>query len=423
MIKNSIFVKIFTGFLITIALFSTILLVSYNVGLTGAVDNWSNNSLIEIKEISLKILDNDIKGLNIPQDNPIFIYNVNKELIYSNRGSGRKNSSEKEFIPVYKDNKLMGYFISPKKHFLDSEANKQFTNAITNALIFAIILSTILVIFIALFVSGSISRPTKNVVTFLQELSQGEQGKTIKTKGTHEIQKIINAVNHLSMELARDEELRSQWARDIAHDLRTPVSALKAQFEGMSRGVLDINKKRVEQNLKEILRMEYLVEDLSELMKLEDPETTLYIDEIISTDFISQIKNISLLDIESKNITTEFKYKTESFIADEMLLYRAVSNIWVNAVRHTEAGGTITMYIDNNSEQTTISIINSGEIIPEKEIDKIFDRLFRGEKARNSSGSGLGLTISQKVINLHNGSISVTSSVDSGTNFTISLPN
>jgi len=417
---NSIFFRIFSGFLIIITLFSIILLVSYNWGLSSAIKNWSNYHLKNSKSLAKSILlGNEVV---VPQDNPIFVYNLDRELIFSNRGLGRKSGVDQELEPILSNNILTGYYYSPRMQFLDIEANKEFTKAITKALILALIISTIIATIIALLFSVNISRSTQKIVRFLKRLSKGDSGSYIKVEGSTEVQEIINAINNLSRELLREEELRSQWSRDIAHDLRTPIAALKAQFEGMESGVLDINIGRIKQNIKEVYRLEYMVEDLSELMKLEDPKTSLYIDEINTLDLINQIKIICVEDINKKKIKTSFNSSLTSFIGDEMLLYRGISNIWVNAVRHTNVGGSITFSIYQQDMNIIIDINNSGEIIPKNEISRIFDRLYRGEKSRSSQGSGLGLTICQQVVNLHNGDITVCSDKSTGTTFSIKLP-
>lgn len=419
--RKSIFIQIFSGFLITIAIFTILLVIFFNLGLRDASAKWSDASMIEMENIALRVVDNSINLRDISVDNPLFVYNSEKVLIYSNRGSGRKNIEDKEFIPLYSGSVLIGYYTSPRVHFSDNEANKQFTESITKAIYFAVFISTLLVLFIALMVSRNISLPTRKIVNFLQELTGKEYGKTIESRGALEIEKIITAVNRLSFELAKAEGLRAQWGRDIAHDLRTPVAALKAQFEGMISGALSLDRGRIDKNLQEILRMEYLVEDLSELMKLEDPKTELSIIDIDSSDFINQIKEISLDELIAKKIEVESTTSIDFFQGDEMYLYRAVSNIWTNAVRHTEVGGKITIDIFSSKDFNTLTISNRGDIIPPHEIDKIFDRLYRGEKARNTKGSGLGLTIAKEIVILHGGEIRVASDA-SGTSFNILLP-
>lgn len=421
---NSLFSQIFGGFLISIILFTVILLIFYKIGLSGAIDRWSEHSLTEVKEIARIIIlgEDDVDNLVSSEDEPIFIYNMNKELIFTNRGKNSKIRNPEDFVPVYTNKEVIGYLYTSQVHFMDIKANKQFTYAITKAIIYALLISTVLVVILSLIITGKISRPAKNIANSLEILSQGEKGHTIEPTGALEIRQITQSLNLLSQKLAREGELRTQWARDIAHDLRTPVAALKAQFEGMSYGALDINLSRINQNLKEVFRMEVLVEDLSELMKLEEPELKLYLDSINTDDFVNEIVSRGTKEATEKNIKITIDNNVPDFVADEMLLHRAVSNIWSNAIRHVNESGEISILTKDVGKSLQLVISNSGDVIPIDELEKIFDRLFRGEVARNSQGSGLGLTITKRIIELHGGSINVTSNSNTGTSFIINIP-
>jgi len=394
------------------------------MGFKGAVSGWEDSNLQTIKDIAVDFLQ-DPETINepaFPRDIPLFIYDKQKTLQYSNKGMGKRRNSDEELIPLYLENDEIGFMITSQLRFMDNSANQQFAQTITRAIILALIVSLIVVVIWAILIARGISKPAMIIAAGIERLSKGRLGTIIPEKGTSEIRQIGRAVNNLSRQLVKEKELRTQWARDVAHDLRTPVGALKAQFEGMSQGALDITKERVDKNLKEIYRMEILVEDLSELMKLEEPELTISPIRIITAEFINQIKSRCYNEIASKKIKVEIRNKLTSFRGDEGLLNRAVANIWSNSVRHTKTGGTITITICEKNNRTILRVHNTGDIIPENELDRIFDRLFRGEQSRNTPGSGLGLTITRKIVELHGGSIYVQSNKTAGTAFIIELP-
>lgn len=422
--KYTLFTQIFSGFIISIVIFTIILFIFFRVGLQSAIGKWEENSIKSIKDTAIKILmDNgDTTNLEIPIEEPIFVYDVNKVLIYSNRGSGKRNTNEKDYLPLFIENKLVGYLYTVKIHFMDNSANEQFSKAIIEAILLALLFSIFVVIVLSVFITKKISLPAKRISKFLENLTDDSLGLQLNIDGANELKSISLAVNNLSTRLSDERKIRRQWSSDIAHDLRTPVSALKAQFEAMSQGVLDINMKRVNQNLNEVLRMELLVEDLSELMRLEEPELQLYPGEINSDEFIKQISSRNKEELSTKNITLIIENTTKSFIGDEMLLHRGVSNLWNNAIRHTNIGGYIKFSITNNASFTYIIIENSGSIISKEDLDRVFDRLYRGEIARESKGSGLGLTITKKIVDLHLGTIDLTSD-GNGTIFSIEIPN
>ncbi len=144
--------------------------------------------------------------------------------------------------------------------------------------------------------------------------------------------------------------------------------------------------------------------------------------EIKTGDFIGEIRERFLQKIEEKGIAFEDLAAIDSFRADENLLVRAVSNVMANVVRHADSEGLVRLEIDKDeTDKVVISVFNSGAAIPEEEISRVFDRLFRGEHARNTPGSGLGLTIARKITELHGGTIAIRSRKDYGTTVVLTL--
>ena len=362
---------------------------------------------------------------SIPADIPLFVYDADRNLLFSNRGSGRKRQTEsygRELIPVMQGGKITGYYYSGALHFRNDRANNQFLNSMGRIIWAGFFVSFMIALLFALFFSRSLSSPAENVARGLDRIAGGDLNVNIPEKGAEEIAVIARSANKLGRQLESEQELRRQWAQDLAHDLRTPVAALRAQLEGMRDGVLDLTEARIEKNIKEIDRIEKLVVNLEELTRLESPEMKVKKREIQTGDFIGEIRERFLQKIEEKGITFKGLAVIDSFRADENLLVRAVSNIMANAVRHADSEGLVRLEIDKDeTNKVVISVFNSGAAIPEEEINRVFDRLFRGEYARNTPGSGLGLTIARKITELHGGTIAIRSRKDYGTTVVLTL--
>ena len=232
---------------------------------------------------------------------------------------------------------------------------------------------------------------------------------------------IARSANRLSRQLLDEQELRRQWAEDLAHDLRTPIAALKAQFEGMKDGVLDLSPGRIAKSLREINQVEKLVLDLEELSRLESPEMVPRRRKIVLAHLFHDLGERIALALQGKSVEMTIEAQGVWVEADETLLQRALSNILSNAVRHVEEGGKIFLSAARN-ETVVIRIGNTGEPIRGEELPRLYDRLYRGEKARTSPGSGLGLTIAKKIIDIHGGRIRISSIADRGTTVQIDLP-
>lgn len=169
------------------------------------------------------------------------------------------------------------------------------------------------------------------------------------------------------------------------------------EFSKLSNTLLDISKY-----------------DISAQMKDEPVQINELLEYIVE-------KNKSLANIKNISIET----KTESSVilkGNKIELARVFYNILDNAIKYTPQNGTITVFGKTNSGKYIITISDNGIGIPNDILSKIFDPFFRGDEARNTNGAGLGLTLSKKIIENHNGTISIKSEVNKGANVIISLP-
>lgn len=157
-------------------------------------------------------------------------------------------------------------------------------------------------------------------------------------------------------------------------------------------------------------------------MSLESPEKKLSRKEIKAQAVVDLLRDRFSFETSKKNIRFVGKTMIDTFAADQILIQRALTNFMSNAVRHAERDGTISVLIAKRDGSVTLTVSNTGELIPANEIDRVFDRLFRGEYARNTPGSGLGLTIAKKIAELHGGSISIRSQKNTGTEVKMTIP-
>jgi two-component system sensor histidine kinase BaeS len=232
---------------------------------------------------------------------------------------------------------------------------------------------------------------------------------------------IGDSANRLRLQLLREQELRRQWVRDVTHDLRTPVAALRAQLEGMRDGVLESSPERMDRVLRELARVQELVTELDELMRLESPEMRVSVESIDAPALVEDVRERFEHPLRAKNIRFQSKVAPVRILADAALMQRAASNFMANAVRHCPDGGSVTLTVELVDGAIELSVANTGEPIPPEDLERVFDRLFRGEYARHSPGSGLGLTIARRIAQLHGGDVTVANRPD-GVVVTLLLP-
>ncbi len=298
----------------------------------------------------------------------------------------------------------IGYMAVSNVDFYAYKANRNFVSTIVNVASTGIIITTGLSLLLALVLSTSFSRQTKNLVSGIQDLSQGKRQVEFPQSTTLELDTISRSAQMLQRQLEKEAVLREQWMQDISHDLRTPITAIKAQLEAMYDGVLPTTPERIGRLMKELERVEFLVRDLSELSRYESPEMKISPQLLNSADFMDDMRERFSFLCDQKGISFLFNSTTFTYTADEHLLQRCVSNVIQNAIQNTDEGGRISVNFYDQDSKAILEIRNSGHI-SEEQLVHVFDRFYRGNKARNPGGSGLGLPIVKAIMSLHNGTV------------------
>lgn len=386
-------------------------------------------------------LDERLVGLAVP----VFVYDTQARLIASNRGVGRRREVEHTARVAVQDSEgmLLGYYATVAAQFHQDTANRALLESLVRALAYGGIAALSVAMAAAFVLSRMLAGPARQVAAGIDSLSAGiehglEVPPAVPEIGTTEIACIARATNSLAERLTAERSIRTQWSQDLAHDLRSPIASIRAQLEALVDGVYQAGPERIGRTLRELARVEGLIEDLEELMRLEQPELELSKTSIIGHEFIRSLLERFDHEVQRRHLTIDAHVEAESFIGDENLLYRAVSNLLSNAVRYSEEGGQVSVsLVRANAPQAgpagvSIEVSNSGTPIAEHDLPHLFERLYRGEYARNSPGSGLGLTISRRIVLLHGGSMNVVSgplsgpqvngSVVAGTTVSIQLP-
>ena len=269
-------------------------------------------------------------------------------------------------------------------------------------------------------ISGKITKEAFDVSRGLEKIALGSRGVVFQKSSLNEISSIGKSAVILQETLNREENARKQWTQDIAHDLRTPVTAIKAQLEAMVDGVLVSDEARFKKLLAELNSLEILVEDINRLIKIESDEIKLSAREVSSSNLASVLQERFSLQAEEKKIKLIITAEFFTINCDINYLIRALSNLVQNSIQYSPLESEVNIKLYKDGSHAIFTIENRGNI-PESETEKIFDRLYRGEFARSTKGSGLGLTIAKAAIEKHGGTIDVHNKKESVV-FTVRIP-
>ncbi len=281
---------------------------------------------------------------------------------------------------------------------------------------------------LSLLLGRRIAKPLLEMESITSSLVQGRDYRQVHVSGKDELAMLGTGLNRLAEHLKFLESTRQEFLSHIAHELRTPLSYIRGYSQVIYEGIVD-NEADQQAYLKiihdESIRVSQLIEDLFALAQSDAGEMSVHmeqaeIDEIISTtvDHLAPIaaeRNIRV----SADLNAPGTYKL-----DPMRMRQVVMNLLDNALRYVEPSGNVVIESSVNATHLMVAVQNSGEPIPPKDIPYIFDRLYRVEKsrARQTGGSGLGLAIVKQIVELHGGTVTVTSTAEIGTRFVILLP-
>lgn len=264
----------------------------------------------------------------------------------------------------------------------------------------------------------------KNPVQFLKRYSSPLYNRF------HQLMGHVIIYHDITQEV-QSEKVRAEFITNASHELRTPVTSMKLLLEALDVGAKDDPELRTEfirNLLREADRMHALVNDLLDLSRLESAHEKLAWSEIdlhkIVHDCLQTIK--PLAQKKGIDLKANLEDDLQKIRADQLRLSQVLINLVNNAVKFTPSEGEVRVIVrrlgENNIE---FKIQDTGIGIPQEDIPYIFDRFYRVEMNRqrrhNSGGSGLGLTISKQVVEMHGGKIQATSS-PKGTTFTFTIP-
>ncbi len=415
------FLVFIIAFIIQLTLISTMVFIGFN----QSVSRWKDIREEQAYNAVVNVLqDGDDFFIEFP--GPIAVFDSNMKMVHTNQFApsgkmGGKGGYE-PIIPVTINGSIVGYYQIRSSNFDDDLANKALLSTMSRILVLALFVSLFVSLLAAFYFSKTISRPADKLAARLVNMKNGDMGNPVSIVGGTELVNIAEAVEQLRLQIIHEQNLRTQWGQDIAHDLRTPIASIRAQLEGMSDQILTPSTQRFEAMLEELMRIGNLINDLETLMKLESPEITVHPTTIDISQLFSSLKDRFTHMFDEKNISFSSHVGFETMMGDESLIRRALSNLLSNAYRYSDEGSTVTLRAYSNDEGLNIVVHNWGVVIEEDEKERIFDRLYRGEFARQTPGSGLGLTIVYQITQLHHGSITVDSGPERGTAFTLTFP-
>lgn len=325
-----------------------------------------------------------------------------------------------------KNDKIVGYV---QLFYELDDLNHIRKDIVRNIEIFVII--SLIVSFLgAILISHYFLSPLQKLVNTMKIMQEDPMTneRTPLPKDKNELWELTKSSNHMMDQVQRYIHQQEQFVEDVSHELRTPVAIIEGHLQMLNRWGKDdpeILSESLEASLQEIDRMKALVQEMLDLTRIDQEELQYQNETCVAHSLVQQVLN-----------NFQILYPDFSFVLNDELLepvevcicHRHLEQLLVilidNAVKYSTDKKVVHVTLSANTRHLEIAVQDFGEGISEEDLQKIFDRFYRVDKARSrqKGGNGLGLAIAQKLVEVYHGKLSVDSILDEGTVFHIELP-
>ena len=299
---------------------------------------------------------------------------------------------------------------------------------ISNQFIITTIIVLILSLIIGYFISRKLSRPIIKISDEAKKLADGNFTADFKAPSDiYEINELAQSLNYAKEELSKTESLKRDLMANVSHDLKTPLTMIKAYAE-MVRDLTYNNKEKREEDLniiiEEVDRLTLLVNDILDLSAAQSDNMNLKIEKFDLIDLINQvIKRFNILSFK-EHYHFIFTHPDKVIIqADNKRIYQVIYNLVNNAINYTGNDKKIYINVIEDKHKYKVEIKDTGKGIKKEDLKHIWDKYYHSDKKhkRNNYGTGLGLSIVKNILQIHNYKYGVTSS-DKGSIFYFEIP-
>jgi two-component system sensor histidine kinase BaeS len=301
-----------------------------------------------------------------------------------------------------------------------------FLASVNQATLFSALAAAAIALLLGSILAYTLTRSLREMTTATQLLAKGALGHQVKVRSRDEIGTLAASFNQMSAQLAHSNGLRRQMTADIAHDLRTPLSVILGYTEALSDGKFNGSPEMFSVMHTEALHLNHLIDDLKTLSLADAGEIPLVPQAVFPLDLLNRTAVAHQVKAGQQGVTIQVNAADDlpAVRVDVQRMAQVLDNLVSNALRYTPAGGEIRLSADRQGEEVRIQVADTGSGIAPEDVPFVFERLFRGDRARGQQygETGLGLAIAKSLVEVQGGRIEVASTPGEGTTFTIQFP-
>ena len=293
-------------------------------------------------------------------------------------------------------------------------------------LVLAGVIGAAIALVIARWVARGMTQPLRDMAQAAHRMETGDYSQRVTTESRDEVGQLAVAFNRMSSELESLERLRRDLVANVSHELKTPISALRAHLENLLDGVEEPDRETLQVMLAQSERLGRLVDELLDLSRLESGDVPLERRSVELAPLVAQVlseievarpdRDVRVADAVPEDIPPVF--------ADRERVHQVLFNLLDNAVRFTPAGGRVTVSASRHNGSVDVAVADTGPGIAPEDLPRVFERFYRVDesRSRDDGGTGIGLAIARSVVEAHGGRIWAESVPGRGSTFTFELP-
>jgi signal transduction histidine kinase len=288
--------------------------------------------------------------------------------------------------------------------------------------------AALLAVVLAVLISRSIALPLQKMASVAHHIAQGDYGQAAPVSGPGEVQELGRSLNQMAQQVQASQAAQRDFLANVSHDLKTPLTSIQGFAQALLDGTAD-SPEAVQRSANiihaEAERMRRLVESLLALARLDAGLKTLQREPLEMRLILTAVVEKFSLRAQEKGLTLQSALPATlpALIGDGDRLAQVFTNLLDNALKHTPAGGRVSLTAHLIPDALEIAVKDTGSGLPPAELNRIFERFYQVDKSRaRSGGLGLGLAICKEIVEAHHGTIWVESIVGVGSSFVVRLP-
>jgi two-component system OmpR family sensor kinase/two-component system sensor histidine kinase BaeS len=263
--------------------------------------------------------------------------------------------------------------------------------------------------------------PLRDVMDAADRVAGGDYDVRLPERGFGEVARLSRSFNEMTERLGAAERRRRELLADLAHELRTPLSVIQGNTEGMLDGLYPMDRAHLEPVIEETRVMSRLLEDLQTLSTADAGALRLHRERVDPASLVEDAVAAFRPRAQAGGVTigTEVATGLEPVDVDPVRIGEVLSNLLSNAVRHTPPGGSVTVSVGSEDAAVAFAVTDTGSGIAPEALFHVFDRFAKGAGSR---GTGLGLAIAKSLVEAHGGELTATSEPGRGTTMRFVVP-